>query len=230
MDESLLAGMHENIKFDRKYTMDISQMKVKDFSLGGYTTTTIAKDNVTEIWKIQMASEPKKFAITNGTLPPFGTQKYILSKDLGGGQIDLNINACDDRKEFNCQDGGCIPIEKRCNSKFDCVDGSDERTCFTIDVPSSYLKHVPDRDGAIVTINVDIESLFDISEVFETFSVKYQFTMIWQDQRITYLNLKKDSYLNAVANQEAKSIWIPITVFKNTHNKDQSKVNVEYNK
>ena len=45
MDESLLAGMHENIKFDRKYTMDISQMKVKDFSLGGYTTTTIDKDN-----------------------------------------------------------------------------------------------------------------------------------------------------------------------------------------
>ena len=204
-------------------------MQMRDFSFSGYSKTIISLHKNTSSWKIQLPGDSNKYAVTNGTLPPFGTQKYILSKDVGGGQLDLNINACDDRKEFNCQDGGCITIEKRCNSKFDCADGSDERTCLMIDVPHSYLKHVPDQDGAIVTLHVDIESLFDISEVSETFSVKYQLTMIWQDQRVTYLNLKKDSYLNVVSKEEAMSIWIPIIVFKNTHNKDQSKVNV-YNK
>jgi hypothetical protein len=31
--------------------------------------------------------------------------------------------------EFRCEDGQCIPEEKRCNTRTDCRDGSDELDC-----------------------------------------------------------------------------------------------------
>ena len=152
--------MHEKINFDRQYTMGISQMKIKDFSFGGYTTTTIAKDNVTDRWKIQMVNEPKKFAITNGTLPPFGTRDYHLSDALGGGNITLNINACADETEYNCDDGTCIPIKDRCDSKFDCMDRSDESACHMIAVPTSYIRHVPAGKTFLNVYNFNIKCLY----------------------------------------------------------------------
>lgn len=33
------------------------------------------------------------------------------------------------RAEYRCEDGQCIPEEKRCDSRNDCRDGSDELDC-----------------------------------------------------------------------------------------------------
>jgi len=34
---------------------------------------------------------------------------------------------CDSEKQFRCDDGWCIPIEKKCDQHADCKDLSDER-------------------------------------------------------------------------------------------------------
>ena len=137
--------MEKNMPFDTGYTLGPSQMLSNDFTLSGYLNTKIAFDNITKSWTIQMPFNSEQQATTNGTMPPFGTQKYILSKTLGGGHIYLNINACDESKEYNCKDGSCIQSEKRCDSKIDCFDASDENDCDKISIPESYLKHVPGR-------------------------------------------------------------------------------------
>ena len=90
-----------------------------------------------------MLSDDKKYAVINASVPPFGTKEYHLSDYFGGGIIPLNFNACDNRKEFNCEDGTCISMEMRCDSKFDCPDRSDEDECRVIIIPPSYLQHVP---------------------------------------------------------------------------------------
>ena len=64
----------------------------------------------------------------------------------------------------------------------------------------------------------------DISEVSETIKIKYQLTLVWQDKRLTYLNLKNESSLNMVSHEEASHIWYPIIVFGNTQKLDQSQV------
>ena len=143
--------------FDIGYTVGPIQMLSNDFTLSGYLKTKIAFDNVTYAWTIQMPDNPGQQASTNGTMdngqhfnyfrtmPPFGTHKYSLSKSLGGGHTYLNINACDEGKEYNCKDGSCIESEKRCDSKIDCFDASDESDCDKIAIPKYYLRHVPGK-------------------------------------------------------------------------------------
>ena len=119
-------------------------MKNNDFTLYGYKKrSNIEYNRSTGNWTIKVISDSNKNATTDGALSPLGTNAYFISEELGGGQILLHINACNDRKHFNCQDGSCIPIEKRCNSEFDCKDNDDERECNLIDIPYSYLSFVP---------------------------------------------------------------------------------------
>ena len=71
-------------------------MEKRNFSLVGYSGSFIAYESMKDAWKIKMTADPKKYAVMNGTLPPFGTHHYHLSPDLGNRQIVLNINACND--------------------------------------------------------------------------------------------------------------------------------------
>ena len=136
--------MPAELQFDTKYTVSMSHMNTIDyFRFSGYTTSSIVFDKTSSYWKIEVLSDTGQFAITNKSTPPFGTHDFVLSEAMGGIVVKVNINACEDKNEFNCEDGSCIPIEERCNSKFDCNDGTDERDCERIAIPKFYLKHVP---------------------------------------------------------------------------------------
>ena len=117
-------------------------MKSKDFTFNGYQNTKIRLTNETNIWSIEIPQDSDKTATTISALPPFGTHKYSLSQSLGGGNILLNINACDESEHYNCKDGSCIDSEKRCDSKIDCFDSSDESECQKIVTGTNYLKHI----------------------------------------------------------------------------------------
>ena len=145
--------MDGKIPIDTQYTLAISQMRNNDFTFRGYTNSKIGYDDSKENWVIQIDSGSNMHAITNGSVPPFGTKEYLLSEELGGGHMLLNINACDDNNHFNCKDGSCIPIEKRCDSKFDCNDDNDESECRMIHFPASYLSHVPGKCFCIFSCN-----------------------------------------------------------------------------
>ena len=129
--------------FDTGYAIGQSQMLSNDFTLNGYQNTKISFSNLTNTWSIKIQGDSTKFATTKSTLPPLGTHKYSLSQSVGGGHVLLNINACDEDKQFNCKDGSCIDGERRCDSKIDCYDASDESNCRKILTGSNYLKHIP---------------------------------------------------------------------------------------
>ena len=44
-------------------------------------------------------------------------------------EIELNMNACE-KTEFNCGNGHCIPIIRRCNGKVDCDDRTGNNLSF----------------------------------------------------------------------------------------------------
>ena len=66
--------------------------------------------------------------------------------------------------------------------------------------------------------------MLSISEVNEIFRVKFQLAMVWKDSRLTFLNLKKDNFLNVVSAVEAENIWTPVVIFRNTERMEGTKV------
>ena len=76
----------------------------------------------------------------------------------------------------------------------------------------------------IITIHVDVSNILSISEDSEIFSVQFNLKTIWQDPRLTYLNLKNESYKNLVSKTEGDAIWYPVILFSNTANTDQTLV------
>ena len=211
--------MRVDLAFDKQYVLTPSQMRENNFKFSGYSNSKISHNDTSGTWTIEMVTGSKEYAITNGTLPPYGSRTYFLDGS-SNNQILLNMHSCDDNTEFNCKDGSCVAIDKRCDSNLDCHDGSDEIGCNIISIPPSYLSHVPAKsvDGgkSQVTMNVDMWSILGIHEVEEKFKVKFSITMTWKDTRVTFLNLKEDSDQNTVALNEARRIWLPILVFENT--------------
>ena len=62
------------------------------------------------------------------------------------------------------------------------------------------------------------------------FKVKFKLTMTWEDSRLNYINLKKDSYMNIVSQKQGHKIWLPRAVmFLNTEHLDQTKVRWKWN-
>ena len=80
------------------------------------------------------------------------------------------------------------------------------------------------KDKAIVTVHVNISKVLNILEGSEIFSVQFDLLIVWQDPRLTYRNLKEESFMNIVSTSEGESIWYPVLVFKNTRDKDESLV------
>merc|ERR1712224_47073 len=56
-------------------------------------------------------------------------------------------------------------------------------------------------------------------------SLQYRLTLKWKDSRVSFRNLKIDTYLNTVGNEDAIKIWYPQVVFYNTKDMEETKYN-----
>ena len=84
-------------------------------------------------------------------------------------------------------------------------------------------------DGkSVIIIDVDIWSILGVYEVEEIFEVQFKMSMTWRDPRLTYQNLKADSFMNIVSPEEADGIWFPQVVSLNTKLLDKSLVSGKY--
>ena len=63
-----------------------------------------------------------------------------------------------------------------------------------------------------------------IDERSNTIDLQFEITLEWMDQRITYNNLKKDIFLNALSDDEIRSIWLPIVIYANTDQKETTRL------
>ncbi len=95
------------------------------YAFRGYRHGVLEFDGAQNLWKINLYTTNKTYATANVTDYPFGYQKWTIVNDpcFGEGEIEatLNLNACTN-SEFNCMDGQCISMEKRCDGILDCDD------------------------------------------------------------------------------------------------------------
>ena len=87
-----------------------------------------------------------------------GTQNWQIYNDTCGSHYrrNMTMTACSD-DQFTCQDGSCISMKARCDSKVHCGDGSDEKACTLVSLDPGYSNVVvPTGPDGLLHITVDI--------------------------------------------------------------------------
>ena len=166
-----------------------------------------------------------------------GLEEYKTELKLSGcnqGFVfdnDDNVVQMEDG-EFTCDDGQCVSMKYRCDQLPDCKDKSDEKGCNLLVLIEGYNKIVPPFDkntsGTIVPVSVDVSlrlmSLMNIDENENTIDLQFEIILDWKDSRISYSNLKKEFFLNALTEENIESIWLPLVVYENTNQKETTRL------
>ena len=89
-------------------------------------------------YNLSLQSDPGDYPIGRRvwsvTDPDCGITKEVTER---------SVSTCEFGREFSCNSGYCIDINKRCNNVNDCDDNSDEEKCSLITIPKSYNKIKP---------------------------------------------------------------------------------------
>lgn len=157
---------------------------------------------------------------------PIGVHTWTLQRSmcehLVGSKIQLSLSICNS-SQFTCGNGDCIPREKRCNTQNDCVDFTDEDNCEMIVLPRGYRSNRPPESaipgkpmhvGAVVHILRFVE----VNDVGGVLDMEILVELIWQDSRVTYLNLGDTLEWNRLSQAESSLIWRPKFKFPNIQN------------
>ena len=131
----------------------------------------------------------------------------------------LTLHACG-LQQFACDNAGCIQMEKRCDGKVHCNDGSDEKDCRKLIQRQGYKKELAPLPeyGGNVKVKFSLKILdIELSESRESIVVKISYTRVWYDKRLKYRHLKRESgvEMNSLLTEEQNSIWYPYVIFEN---------------
>ena len=112
-----LPGLCYESKFDSLYSWT-GNLVNSHHSFNGFLDTLLRWDPETEIWRLELYSDPNVYAVTEsqGGEYPLGTFDWIVYNDpcyeTNETTVTLNFNACL-RDEYNCKDGHCVDIIAR---------------------------------------------------------------------------------------------------------------------
>ncbi|XP_023321489.1 acetylcholine receptor subunit alpha-type unc-38 [Eurytemora carolleeae] len=196
----------------------------------GQKATIIQYDLEERLWKLRNVNDPYLIGTSTAGLETYimGTHNWKIRNDKNCKELEsvlLTLSTCKDT-EFACSNGLCIDIEKRCNSRTDCKDKSDEVGCFRISPDKSYQKHIaplpPSTQNSSkikIEVSADIVDILDIDEKASIFQIQFYLHFSWLDSRLTFFDLRDNPALNSLSPQEKELLWIPVLVFDNTENK-----------
>ena len=139
----------------------------------------------------------------------------------------LKLTGCKE-DEFTCDDGQCMEMEERCNQLPNCRDKSDERNCQILLLEDGYNKNIPPITGVNNRVNVNISitlmKVVEIEEVDHSIHLQFQISLQWKENRVKYQNLKKKTSLNALTDEDIKTVWLPRIVYDNTDQKEVTRL------
>ena len=145
--------------------------------------------------------------------------------------VRVKLTSCQDG-QFTCSDGQCVKMDQRCDQIVQCRDESDEEDCRLLSLKTSYNKKVP----PIITVNASSFSpvvvkvstvLLKVVAIVEIENkIDFQFTIVmqWKENRAKFNNLKQDTSLNALTDEEISSLWLPRIIYDNTDQKEMTRL------
>ena len=229
-----LRGLCKDTGFDQVfYPLNAGKRLIWSGTKG----TLIRFDRAEQKWIAKVAGE-NLMAMAETSLGGLllGTNKWLVTNDRScnpGAQQVLyaNLNPCNSN-QFNCDDGICIDLDKRCNGFDDCSDISDEFNCFTLKESGHYNKDIistgtkdPDKKKRI-EVSLDVNDVLDVNELKEHVRIKFSITLTWKDERLEYQNLRPHESMNSLNKREMELIWLPEIYYVNVDLTDDIKIHL----
>ena len=208
----------------------------------GKTATRIFYDDTSgqwvltnEVFNVTAVSRASKISYL------LGKHKWTISNDAfecNEGKpytTLLKLSGCAE-DEFTCDDGQCIKMERRCDQvtgkEPNCRDESDENGCKLIVFKNNYNKNIPPigdaKDGSPIPTDVSITMVLmkvvEIEEEDHSIHLQFQISFSWKENRVKYLNLKNQTSLNALTDEEISHLWLPLIVYDNTDQKEVTRL------
>ena len=66
------------------------------------------------------------------------------------------------------------------------------------------------------------------SQVWPKFFWTAPLSLQWKENRVRYQNLKKETFLNALTDDDIETIWLPLIVYDNTDQKEVTRLGTEW--
>ena len=188
---------------------------------------------------IEFDYDSRRWVIIDTTNPKTKGISYSLFQTLALGNYEWNIendNGCQEGKvamslsltackthEYTCNDGLCLPLDKRCDGISNCKDSSDELQCSIVVKDNSYNKFLsppPDNsEKVVVNVSITVFALSNFDPITASFEADLTVSLTWFDMRLTFGNLRNSSSNNALSPSEKQNIWFPVSIFENTKDK-----------
>ena len=67
-----------------------------------------------------------------------------------------------------------------------------------------------------------------IEEEDHSIQLQFQINLEWKENRATYHNLKYQTYLNALSQDEINTLWLPLVVYLNTDQQETTRLGVDW--
>ena len=98
-------------------------------------------DPEVSLWKARSTKNRNFYAYSSAAAGSLllGTHTwYFVWDTCGSGYMrNMTLTPCTD-DQFTCQDGSCISMKERCDSRVQCGDGSDEKACTLVSLDPGY--------------------------------------------------------------------------------------------
>ena len=75
-----------------------------------------------------------------------------------------------------------------------------------------------------VSVSITLKKVVDLEEIKHKIDFSFTITLEWSDNRVRYLNLKKESALNKLSGDDVNRLWLPYIIYKNTDNTETTRL------
>ncbi len=187
----VLRGLCLGASFDTKYSWT-RELVGNQYSFRGYQNTGFFFDADERVWRLELHGNGEDrrdgpYAVANVSDYPFGTHRWVVRNEPCYDETELpvwiNMNACSE-SEFNCADGQCVDIARRCDGKIDCRDRTDEVGCVVYEKDESYIRQMPPEpkggdSRTEVRVGVDVLAVLEIEEVDGVIQLQIGIRLTW---------------------------------------------------